>query len=776
MYISHKLLTSYVNEFKNITYKELNEACINIGCEIEQVISHPKLNNLVVGQIVDIKNIEKSDHLHLVDVLIDKKTIKHIVCGASNLFKNQKVVVALAGSKLYDGRVIENKKLLGVYSEGMLCGYSELTPHFHELLSEDDAKGTITLDDETKVGDKNISELLGLDDTIYELSLPSNRYDWSGALFIIKDLANYFNYVFDINAVLNKVKTNSLKTNIITKICNEARIICLDNVSNKQSLWVNKKILLNNGIKINSETLDFISYLTYLTGIAPLLINSHHELKEIKQQYAIAKDKITIDNKEVKLLNSDVIYKNANDIVALDGVSVSDKYAICNKCKQIYLIVDNLKYSIPRISSINHNLSTLNTKFSVKKITVYQINLFINLLAQKYQISVSKNHSNDEKDRKIKFDINECVRFSSIPSVEIVKKILKQLNLKLVNKEIIVPGYRLDLMDQFDIFEEVLKVYGINNIKDEPIYTALDADTDIKDEYFYINRIRNLLVENYFSEAKTYNLTSDNSLDSFNLFNLKPMYHINPCSNLAHEYMRLGLTNELVKVMQYNANRKNELIPIFEIQKIYNKDFALNLTCLTPQRVIIDSINDSQLIFNTFGLKGIVNLIAASFYTLFKYKKAKNKYLYDNDCLEIYHQNKLIGLIGCIKDNLLKPYKISQPLYLLSINLNSLIDKFNPNVYKVKKLEKLSPVIKDLTFNATSQTNIESIIDNLNKLSYLNSWSFTKAYHLNDNEIAYTIHLSLSNNDKVLTKDDIKKYLDEIVSFIKAAKAEVKGM
>jgi phenylalanyl-tRNA synthetase beta chain len=179
MYLSHNLLCSFVSEFKNIKIADLNNACNNLGIEIERILTHPKLTNLVVGQIVSLSKVTGSNHLSLVGVQVNQNSseLKKIICGASNLQINQKVVVALNGCRLYDGRIITKKSLLGIESEGMICSYKELTPLWHDLLDRDNANGIISLDNDAPVGETNISSLLGLDDTIFELTLPTNRHD-----------------------------------------------------------------------------------------------------------------------------------------------------------------------------------------------------------------------------------------------------------------------------------------------------------------------------------------------------------------------------------------------------------------------------------------------------------------------------------------------------------------------------------------------------------------------------------------------------------------------
>ncbi len=762
MYLSHNLLCSFVSEFKNIKIADLNNACNNLGIEIERILTHPKLTNLVVGQIVSLSKVTGSNHLSLVGVQVNQNSseLKKIICGASNLQINQKVVVALNGCRLYDGRIITKKSLLGIESEGMICSYKELTPLWHDLLDRDNANGIISLDNDAPVGETNISSLLGLDDTIFELTLPTNRHDWTGAVFVIKDLSSYFGFKFNLSILSYKSIFNNINIDLLDSICNESRAIIVNNISNKNSNWKLKKKLLNSGIAVKNALIDEINFLTYLTGVTPLIFDySLLNSTEIKQRYA--KDNELIDTIDgVKRLSSnDIIYLSDGKIIALSGSVVNKNYLPTNNTKNLLLIVDILKSN-------------------TKKNSVVQINIFVNMLAKIFDISISKQNLKYKECKQVAFNIDECSAFLSIKSKRTITNILKKLNFNYADgKSLLVPSYRDDLNNQWDIFEEILKIYGINNLQSQPILTALDVDKSNNDDYFFIKNIQDILVNNYFNEVKNYNLTSFSKIKDFNIFDLEPFYKINPCSNKSHEYMRLNLINGLVETMQYNLNRKNKPMPIFEIQKIYTKRTEWNLTCLAPEKIQLDNINLSQLIFNTFGLKGIVREIANFFHADISFKKATNNYLFSNDCIAIYFENNLIGYIGCIKNYLLNKYKISQNLYVLTMNLNLLINNYKPSSFKVKPIMKIPPIIKDLTFNTTEKTDMESIILNLNKFEFIDEWEFINMYKVNENEIAYTIRIVMSNDsNKSLTKDEINVNMSTLFSMVDRFNAFVKGV
>ncbi|GHU48899.1 hypothetical protein FACS1894218_6940 [Bacilli bacterium] len=190
MLVSKQLLSKFLPKIHGIDNKDIIDACSAIGIEVEQVLTHPVTNNLVIGQIVEVTNHPNADRLHVCKVKINDKDINTIVCGANNVVAGKKVIVALQNAKLHDGRIIEYKELRSVLSQGMLCAYSELTTHF-TFQADEDKEGIILLDD-ALIGDKDIGKYIGLNDTMFELTLPSNRNDLNGVLFLCQELSGYF--------------------------------------------------------------------------------------------------------------------------------------------------------------------------------------------------------------------------------------------------------------------------------------------------------------------------------------------------------------------------------------------------------------------------------------------------------------------------------------------------------------------------------------------------------------------------------------------------------
>jgi len=198
MQVSRNLLTLINQSFTQINDQQFIDACNAIGIEVENIIHHPKTTNLIVGKIIDVTNHPNADKLHVCKVITNEnETPRTIVCGADNVRANLKVIIANENTKMIDGRVIQYKPLRGIVSQGMICAYDELT-NLTNFINSYDADTIIELDDSAIIGDTEVDKYIGIDDTIYDLSLPSNRNDLNGLLFLVQEISSYFKWDYQI--------------------------------------------------------------------------------------------------------------------------------------------------------------------------------------------------------------------------------------------------------------------------------------------------------------------------------------------------------------------------------------------------------------------------------------------------------------------------------------------------------------------------------------------------------------------------------------------------
>jgi phenylalanyl-tRNA synthetase beta chain len=367
----------------------------------------------------------------------------------------------------------------------------------------------------------------------------------------------------------------------------------------------------------------------------------------------------------------------------------------------------------------------------------------------------------------INFDIINKINGTDFKTVAI-KKELSYYGFKFIGKNIIPPQYRIELHNNNDIAEEFLKSLRINEIKEQAIELSGVSENKYT-EYYFNHSIRNLLCKNYFYECKTYNTTTAKDLLTFNIFEYKNNVHVTTANNINREYLRTNLIHALLNVYKYNLFHKNTLVPIYEIQKIYqnNQLGELNLTCLSPKEYIIDKVNGSKITYNINGLNGILKSIIQ----IFNVKGVtivptdEIKLFYKNETVKIMYQNKIIGYIGSVKSSILKTFDISDEIYILTINLNNLIANFVPKQLTYQPISTIQTVVKDITFAFDNATPLQPLIDKITNLDYVDDVTFIDKY-TSETKISYTVRVKFIAK-KDLTKEIINNYVLEIMNLNK---------
>lgn len=767
MIVSKKAISYLIPKINEINDDLIIKAFNNSGCEVERIIKHNKVNNLVIGKILKIEKHPNADKLNVCTVLLDENNTQHtIVCGASNLVVGKYVIVALQDAKMVDGTVIQYKELRGVLSQGMICAYSELT-NFTEYLSPTESKNIILLD-EAKLGDTDVLKYINLEDTIYDLSLPSNRNDLNSVYSICQELNGYFDCGFVNHKKESILKTeNLLKVSIDKSICSGAIFLQIKNININESSWQIKSFLMNNGIVPVNNLVDRLAIISLFTNISIVPYDYEKVGTSLFVQKNSEQISCSVSGKKIELNNNDIIIKNKNNIIGLAGICPFDEYKVTDSTKNVLIEIGNYDFRNIRSSMVRMNLSSENGKRSTKSLSNWYIYKSLPLFSKVFEnipITVVFSSLEIESDKKIEVDFNEANAFLGInESQENIKKSLNKYGYDFEANKIVVPGYRLDIQIFQDIYEEILKIVDIDKIKGSPIKTEIILN-DSNIEFNKIDEIKKLMNSNYFIETKSYNLVNKQSLDLFNVFHVSDSTKIANPLNSNHEYMRSNLIESLLDVYQFNLSYKNNLQPIFEIQKIYYSNKSeWNLTGLTFSNLVLDKVNKSKIVYNVDSLKSITNSIANIFNATFDYFPIKNSNVfYTDETLSIYCSGQLIGYIGRIKDSKINKYGLNgKEIYTFTINLNLLFSLYRPSSYKVEYKSNLMPVYKDVSYVSIINSNTTNVIDELKKLCFVDKFEYIDIYQIENNKYSYTLRVYFKNNKKY-SSEEIDQYIKEI--------------
>lgn len=801
MLLSKKLLFNFFPFLKDITDDTLEKSLLSIGCEVENIFYFEKINNLIVGEIIDISKHPKSVKLNLCKVNIGKE-IKQIICGANNVKVGAKVIVALKNANLPNNLTINDKKIMDVKSEGMICSYSELTLR-HDFLSDEDKNTIINLDTNAIIGDSNPLKYINLDDVIFDISIPSNRNELNGIFPIGFDLLGVLKPEIEIDelslsfepnfseSILNyfkKIKKNQISIN------NQAELdffatLKIENVIVKESTWIIKSFLMNSGIKPVNFIVDITNFVMLLTS-NPIhaydgsTIKDEITVKKVKNEIKVE----CLDDKEYLIPKNSYISCVDNEIIAISGIIGTKKSSITQKTTTVIFEIANFNYSNIANTVNKINLKTPSSILFSKKIplwvTIKAFQILIDFLNNKKCTFLGISFIDFfVQKKKIKFEHKRIVELLGMElSKEIIIDYLKQLKFHFIDEHICPPIYRDDINNIHDIVEEILKIIKLDNIVSIPIQHTLVDTTINNNEYNNFLKIQNYFIHKGFSLLKTYNLTSSEINQKFNIFKSKKNYEIiNPISK-DKKIIRSSVIGQLLNVFSHNNAYKNQLIPIFEIQKLsYDNTSFYHLSLLLDNKMFINNINKTFLPIDIFYLKSLI----VDFYNYFD-RKIKFDYLSDDDCqiliknnsLKIINNNKIVGYLGQINPNILEDYKISNyKLFFIEINVNELISYNEKKLFTLnynsinnqhKIIRNLSIILENKPFNL--------LLDAILRCADIDEHLVKDVFKISDNIYSYNIEFSINKNFKNISQEEINKIFNRIIEYFIKESFKIKGV
>jgi len=674
---------------------------------VEEIIKPGKgLENILVAEVKELKKHPNADKLQLVDVKtkINEKDIElRLVCGAFNIKRQDKVPLALPGSKIADGTMIKAQTIRGEKSKGMLCAEDELG-------IGSDHSGIMILNKDTKIGEK-VSKVLGLNDIILDVENKSitNR----------PDLFNHIGFAREISAALGKEldynyptykdnkKELDVRVEIKTKDCLRYMALVLDNVTVKESPFWMKSFLRSNGLEPINNIVDITNYVLLEIG-QPLHAFDRDKIKEDKIIVRKAKKGEALsglDNKKHKLEPSDTVIADQNNPIALAGVVGGRPTSINNNTKRI--VIESACFSPVSTRKTSRRLDT-RTESAIRfekglplKFTEYGIYRAIELLRDLAGAQV-KTKIIDIKDKKvtenkkIKLDLNKLKDFVGADiSDKKIKNILKYLGCKLESKNnyllVLPPLWRNDLNIFEDLVEEVVRIYGLEKIKDKPIKANLKPKI-LSDQKKLNKKIKNILIGSGFDEVINYSFYSKEdhkkSINDFKEIELK-----NPVSSKNY-ILRTSLLPLLFKNVDYNKGYFNEF-NIFEIGNIFYNKNGKNI----EKKKIAGLVKTDKKAF--FKAKAGLEVLFNRLHINYSLKKD-----YDH-IAKVFVNNKEIGFCGQ-KNN----------LGFFEIDFNHLFKAYNAN-QSYKKISPYPIFKRDLAFLVDKSINWGDIKNDVMSVSNL---------------------------------------------------------
>ena len=775
-----KLSTNFVKDYVDIDVdlKTLAEDMTGVGNEYDSAQKLINATNLVVGEVIECEMHPDSDHLHVCKVNVGNEILQ-IVCGAPNVRKGLKVIVALVGAELPGDFKIKAGKIRGVESNGMLCSIAELGLD-SKFLRPEDKEGIHELP-ETAVPGEDPIKLMGMDDGVIDFELTANRGDLLSILGMAYEIgAIYDKKVKDIDLSYNQSNediNNSFKVNVKTDNCSIFLAKRVENVVIKESPTFIKNRLIASGIRPINNVVDISNYVMLEVG-QPLHYYDADTLNGcLEVRMAEENEKLTtLDDVERTLSSEDIVISDGKKAIGLAGVMGGADTEITENTKNIMIesaIFDNVKIRKTSKEILRSEASNRFEKGLDPNRTYMAIERSCHLL-EKYADAkivggLVKYDEASLEDTKIDVSLEKVNRvlgttISKEDVLDVFRKLAFETKVNGDKITVSVPKRRIDISIEEDLIEEVGRIYGVNKIEGKLPSLPLKQGSYNKT----LRNIRNKMIDLGLNETLSYILVNDKEATKYTTDDVETVKLLDPMTE-ERNTLRYSMIPSLVKIYEYNKARSQKDVSIFEIGKgFYKKDeqYGENLklcVLMTGERYL--SVKSKQVDF--YDIKGVaeelLDYLGYGGRYSFVVKDELPQEFHPYQTAQISVNNDIVGIIGklhpnCTKDN----------VYVLEINLDKLLEKKTGKM-KYKEISKFPSVKKDLAVVIDKDITSEEIAKQIKKLAgnlLLGSKIFDvyTGENIEESKKSIAYSLEFGATDRTLTDDEINAILEKIIA------------
>ena len=815
MKISYQWLKQYVD--LDLSPEKLEALLTGCGLEVEGVEEWESvkggLEGVVIGEVVECIPHPDSDHLHLTRVDVGKQELLSIVCGAPNVAAKQKVPVATVGTTLYFGdKELQLKKtrIRGAVSEGMICAEDELglgTSH----------DGIMVLD-ETAIPGTPASEYFDITrDTVFQIGLTPNRSDATSHVGVARDLVAVLNH-FDGGPVENIRASLKLPDVSGFRIDNHDRPVTIT-VEDQEACPRYTGVTINN-VKVGPSPAWLQNYLMAV-GLRPLnnvVDITNFVLMELGQPLhafdadKIAGDKvvvktypegtpfITLDEAERKLQENDLMICSESEPMCIAGVFGGIGSGVTEKTKTVFLESACFDPVWIRKTARRHGLQT-DASFRFERGTDIEITEFaIKRAALLIKEIAGGEISSDivdvypkplkKKEVVIKFDHVDRLIGQAIPA-QVVEGILLDLGFTILQEDqegmtVVVPAFKVEVTREADVIEEILRVYGYNNIRIPASVKSILPFVQFPDPDHVKGILAALLTAKGFYEIKT------NSLTTSGYYKENPVFPGNECVVMSNpnsrdlDVMRQTLVYGGLESIRYNQNRKAFDLRFFETGAVYRKKLPASgeksvpdtlksyqeqdrLSLWITGRVSPENWHTSQDMTDIFALKAYVLDILMRLDIDLKHMK------FDTHVNELFSEGfqylrdgRTLVEGGVLKSRLLQEFDIKTPVYYADFDFDFLMKSIPDIPRMVSELPRFPVVRRDLALLIDSAVTFEEIrkIAWQSEKKLLLDMTLFDVYEgekIAPGKKSYALGFLLGDPQKTLTDKEIDKTMNRLI-------------
>lgn len=788
MKVTYKWIKDFVDV--NATPEDIANRLTDAGMEVEEIIyQNEHLHDVVVGKILKIEKHPQADKLVVCQVDIGKE-ITQIITAATNVFEGAVVPVSLPGADLVNGIKIQKTKMRGVESCGMFCSGEELgiDENYYEGAG---VNGILILPNDLKIG-QTIDKALMLDDVVFDINITPNRADCMSVIGIAREVCALYglemkkvNFSYDIDVYAKDTVRDYVNVEVNTPNCLRYMAAAITNLKIERSpLWMRAK-LNAVGIKPINTMVDITNYVLIEMG-QPLHAFDQELIGGRKinvRQAKIGEEIEVLNHNTYKLDESVMVIADQEKPMVIAGVIGGTNSCINDNTKTCVLEGAVFDLKSIRITSRKIGVRTDSSARYAKGVNVANAELgIVRALHFVSKIGCGKvvrgmidisSVKNEERKIEVSVDLINDILGLQIDS-KIMVKLLNNLGIKTVcygkKLQCIIPPYREDLENDYDIAEEVIRLYGYSvydNMQYDLFKNAKVTEGEHHPRLLMERKFRNALVERGFYENVSYTLVPEESPKKLLLDDDIRANIIKIANPISEDIacMRTSLVHSLFSNIAYNISVGNRTMKIFECGRVY----------LTEELPLVKLPNEINMLglavcdegYDFYILKGVVESLLSKTSAAYKLERSKQPFLHPGISADIIIGDKVIGSFGKIHPQVAKNYDIPNNVFYAELNDDFLIG-LEPVKRVFKNISKYPIVERDLAVvvdeKVTAEEMLSAIKSSCGNLYYKASlFDVYRSASVGENKKSLAFKIKLVDMNKTLTDEEVNKVMQKIL-------------
>ena len=791
MLVSYNWLKQYTNVEDNAN--ELAEKITRGGIEVEGVeYLAEEISGVVVGYVVSKEKHPDAEKLNVCQVNVGEEENLQIVCGAPNVDAGQYVIVAKVGAKL-PGIKIKKAKLRGVESQGMICSLAELGLS-KSVVPKNYQEGIYVFETEQELG-SDVVEVLGLNDYILDLSITPNRADALSMRGLTYELGALYNNKVDFKDVEKEenYEETSLQVSIESESCRNYVGQVVKNVEVKSSpLWLQTR-LMNSGIRPINNIVDITNYVLLEFG-QPMhafdkdLVGDKIVVRDAKEGEVLE----TLDGEERKLQTTDLVITDSSRAIALGGVMGGKNTEVSEETKNIILESAYFNPTSVRRTSAAHGLrSDSSARFekgidpNMQKAALARAVELILELCPNAVVESSVGIVNKEEEKIVEITTTYINNYLGITlSTEEIVDILEGLSFTVEvtgeNLVVKVPTRRPDISIKQDLVEEVIRIYGYDNLASTLPKFSKTTKGGLTYSQRMVRDLRAVYASLGFNDTINYSLVSEEEATEYTLEDHHKVRLLMPMTE-THSTLRQSLVPGLLNTVQYNVARKQKDLKLFEIGRVFfgsgddniqPKETLYLSAALTGEERATKWLKESSAL-DFFAAKGYLEVVFERLGLDEKvtYKKSTLEGMHPGRFAEVYLGEKRIGFIGEVHPQVADKLGLNKT-YVFEINLDEVISesKVKPKYEEVTKYPEITRDIAMLIDVKDEYQNIYNVVESVNSklISKVELFDLYIGAELLAGKKSLALTITYSDKQKTLTDEEVTSVHDKVLAALTA--------